>query len=104
MFDKKLYMKDYRKIHRKKLLEQHREYHLIHKEYENEYKKEYRKTHPDKPNKVKINARNFAFNHIPLNSSCGVCGATKNLERHHPNYNHQEQVLTLCRRCHTIVG
>lgn len=32
---------------------------------------------------------------------CSECGSTDSLERHHPDYSKPEEVLILCKKCHT---
>ena len=31
---------------------------------------------------------------------CEICGSTRNLENHHPDYSKPEVLLTLCKSCH----
>ena len=37
---------------------------------------------------------------IPTEPECEFCGSTKNLQRHHPNYNKPLWIITLCAECH----
>jgi hypothetical protein len=40
--------------------------------------------------------------HTELKESCELCGSTKELERHHWNYDKPLLVNTLCKTCHKI--
>jgi hypothetical protein len=54
--------------------------------------------------RIKDNARLLAWTHISLEGkSCERCGATKNLERHHPDHSKPLETVILCRwPCHQI--
>lgn len=77
-----------------------------HKETQRQYRK-------IKPEQYLEHERRYKENHLPLNkiyhltryliplaSNCLFCGSTKNLERHHPDYDKPLEVITMCRRCH----
>jgi hypothetical protein len=48
-------------------------------------------------------AQIIAFRKVSLGKCCERCGATENLERHHPDYSKPLEVQTLCKTCHTQV-
>lgn len=58
----------------------------------------------DEENYKMKKARWKAKDNIHLKSQCEMlgCGSTKNLQRHHWNYNKPLLVNTLCKTCHTI--
>jgi len=66
------------------------------KQVKNEWQKNYYKKNP----KV-VNAQNIA-KQIPLKENCEICKSTKNLQRHHWNYDKPLLVNTLCSTCHKI--
>lgn len=70
----------------------------VSKRFRERYQKAYRET-----NREKIKAQSLARYHIPLGSACEICGSTKNLQRHHPNYSKPLEVMTLCASCHRRV-
>ena len=57
--------------------------------------REVRRQNPEK-RKAQLHGR-----YIKLDDKCARCGATDNLERHHPYYSKPNLVITLCRRCHS---
>lgn len=64
------------------------------KMYELEVK--YRKQNPEKY-KAKYTVQNRK---IPFGKECLKCGSTENLQRHHPDYSKQLEIVTLCAKCH----
>jgi len=52
--------------------------------------------------KIKRRAKHKAQYHIPLKDNCEICKSTKNLQRHHWNYDKPLMVNTLCKKCHNI--
>lgn len=44
-------------------------------------------------------AQKLAGYHVPLGPECELCGSTKNLERHHPDYSEPLIVVTVCSTC-----
>lgn len=59
--------------------------------------KKYSQKHPEI-----INAHSLS-QHILLGSFCAICGNTKELEKHHPNYSQPKLIITLCKKCHTKI-
>ena len=90
-----------------------REYRQKHKKEYCEYRKQWDHTHPEsvkKRSKIKRErfpererARHFARYHIPLKPQCELCGSTKRLEHHHPDYNFPEVTVTVCKPCHEAI-
>lgn len=64
------------------------------REHRLEYHKEWNKNNPHK-----IKAHNEARK-IPLASECEFCGSTRNLQRHHFDYEFPQLFVTCCTRCH----
>lgn len=81
---------------REKILAQHKHYRETHREerrvYYSRYFEEHRKEH---------HAQSLAWRKIPLDDSCSLCGATENLQRHHPDYDKPLEVITVCAYCHS---
>lgn len=44
--------------------------------------------------------RHRAQKHYRTLTACEACGATENLQRHHPNYQEPDRVEILCAPCH----
>jgi len=78
-------------------------------QYQNEYRQEHLQenqiavNHYRERNPEKVKAQIFARQHIPRKNTCEFCGATSDLQRHHPDYNHPEIVVTVCRLCHNWI-
>lgn len=86
----------------------------------NKYSAEYHREHKPKPvdkqkfreankvaskkyrekNPIKVDAHTRANHHVATGESCQNCGATKDLVKHHPDYNQPLVVVTLCGDCH----
>lgn len=102
--------KTYREAHLEETRKRTRQYHISHRELERERGKQYYKEHREevlaRMNSYQLKrhkdyeARYKARYAVPLESQCLLCGSTKNLERHHPNYAEPLKVLTLCHTCH----
>jgi hypothetical protein len=45
-------------------------------------------------------ARYQAWYYIEIGLKCEKCSSSKNLVRHHPDYNKPLEIITLCRKCH----
>jgi hypothetical protein len=58
------------------------------------YNRERERKHPEE----RI-ARNIA-RCLPPGVDCQMCGATKDLQKHHPDYSKPLEVVILCRSCH----
>lgn len=48
----------------------------------------------------KNSMRKSAQRAIPIVTACQECGATENLQRHHPDYSQPDRVEILCPPCH----
>lgn len=114
MSDHATYMREYRRTHseyRTHQREYHREWKRRHPNYYRDRKRKQlgtefgremcrldqatqKKNHPDRI-KARLHAR-----YIEREDKCAKCGATENLERHHPDYSNPNLVITLCRACH----
>lgn len=119
---------EYAKKRREEHPEFRQQYYLDHKEQENLKSIEYRQNHPkeisaynrlyrmvhreelkidkrkwSEANKDKQVAETQAYYRIPLGNECELCGSSKFLERHHPDYAEPLLIVTLCRSCHKIV-
>lgn len=53
-------------------------------------------------NPEKAKAHYLAEHYIALSVFCEDCRCSENLERHHPNYSKPLEVVTLCKKCHTL--
>jgi hypothetical protein len=51
-------------------------------------------------NREKWLARDKAYRGAVIGSNCESCGASENLERHHPDYTKPLEIKTLCFDCH----
>ena len=92
-------VKEYKIQHRDKVCEWNKINYLRHREERIEYAKKYSRKYP----KIK-NAHNKVFYHaVPLGSECEKCGSTRNLLRHHPDYNEPLKIQNVCRSCHAII-
>lgn len=60
-----------------------------------EYVKKYKQNYPKKDYAHQIG------NKLPKKSNCEFCGSKSRLERHHPDYNYPNKIVTLCKKCHT---
>ncbi len=93
------------------------EYYLSHKEEKHEYNRthkdhilKWQRDHYDPArrhlnylkHKVKQHARSLV-RRIPMGKSCSKCGATWNLERHHPEYSQPQRFETVCIACHVKI-
>lgn len=47
-------------------------------------------------------ARQLAKYYLP-EQPCTLCGETKNIHRHHEDYNKPLEIVFLCRRCHVAI-
>jgi hypothetical protein len=72
-----------------------KEYYATHKELCYQIHKRYRHNYPEIDK-----AEKWAERHIPLGPECEFCGSTKRLQRHHPDYNYPEIIVTACCECH----
>lgn len=90
-------------INQRKWVEKNRErlreniirYEKMNREKRNEKERDYRKKYPEK-----IKAHNIA-NKLLLKKECEICGSTRKLERHHPDYSKPSEFVTLCKKCHS---
>ena len=89
--------REYYRRHRTQRILHDREYYAKHREELLERKKQYADQNSEK-RLAKTKAQ-----YIPLGSQCEQCGATENLEHHHPNYAMPLHVITLCRSCHATI-
>jgi hypothetical protein len=87
--------KDYYQDRKRHFREYQRKYRAGHKKGYNKRNRLYRERHPEK-----IKAEILAHRLVPLGSHCVLCGATKNLQRHHPDYSKPLEIVTLCQPCH----
>lgn len=81
--------KELAKQSRKRFLEKH-------PNYAEEYSQKWKKEHPTQRHAVDIVHNHF----YKLTGKCVSCGATENLERHHPDYSKPLEFIVYCRRCH----
>ena len=44
----------------------------------------------------------YAWYYLKIGDKCVKCGKTKFLVRHHPDYTKPDEIITLCRRCHSF--
>ena len=107
--EKKTYMKKYRKLHLKERRQKLRKWRKEHPENCKQYEikrrlqhcireKQRRKEFP-----IEYKARQTAKRMISIKGQkCSICGVTKNIERHHPDYSKPLEVQFLCHECHTI--
>lgn len=110
---RKAYLKAYRATHKEEAKAYNKEYQKTDKRraYQKEYyqklevkarrnreTKEYRLKNPEK-----VKAHNATYYRKLRGTECNVCGSTKNLDGHHPDYSQPEVVVTLCREHHTEV-
>ena len=79
--------------YRKELNEKSRKWRIENKDYYKSY---------DKRNTLLVKARRLAKK-IPLKKRCEICKGKESLERHHWDYNKPLVVVTLCKRCHSII-
>lgn len=85
----------YYQQHREELIEKARKYRCENREQiRRRYKERYQNIREQKL------AEAMAYYHVPLDPSCSICGATQDLERHHPDYNKPLKIITVCRPCH----
>lgn len=120
----KEYMREYRKNHSKIIKKQSKEWRKKHPKYNKvwcknhleERKKqikEWNKEHPKNHKTTQkifaqnhpeiVKAQNLANYHILVDSKCFKCGSIENLEKHHPDYSKPLEIITLCRKCHTLI-
>ena len=96
--------KKYYQTHREQEIKRTRKYNVEHRE---QYRESTRKSQIKyaRENPQKIIAQRLARKHIPLGSSCsfGSCGSQKNLEHAHLDYSEPLNILTLCRKHHTLI-
>jgi len=85
------YLNDWRAKHPEKV----KEYKQKHK-----YPKYRRRYRQENPEKIKANV---LAQRIRLEPECEICGATKDLMKHHPDYTEPLVVITCCRTCHSWV-
>jgi len=119
---RKEYMKEWarkqRVLYPKKCRGYRREYDQNHKEQIAEREREWRRENPDyklrnreynKRNPEKVKAHNLVHDKristfIPLGLECELCPEddkrTEKLERHHPDYDYPEIIVTCCKECH----
>ena len=62
------------------------------------YKQQVYKSRKENPEKYR--AQQTAEGQVKLKDTCELCGSTKSLQRHHPNYTQRLNVITICRSCH----
>jgi hypothetical protein len=97
-------------LHRKTILERHKVYAQVHSEQFKEYAHGYYLEHRDSicerqktyeaTHREQVNAEQKARYHVPIESTCELCGSQRNLERHHPNYGAPLAVEIVCHSCH----
>ena len=74
------------------------DYYLKHKQqYLNQAKKDQKRYRKERP---KVYAAVDKARKYPIAKKCEFCGRTKNLQRHHPDYNYPEIFVTCCKECH----
>ena len=90
-------MQEYYKLNKEKIKEQKMEYRNRKKNRKiiNMRRKKYYKN-----NKIQVLSQDKAYRKISLDLNCLFCNTTKNLQRHHPNYNEPLRINTLCSQCH----
>ncbi len=74
------------------------------KKYREQNKKYFRKK--DKERYKKFPERLFARNKARVvlkKKNCKKCNATKNLEKHHPDYSKPLFIITICKSCHNKI-
>jgi len=52
------------------------------------------------PQKRKMRRAHTKAYDVPIEGKCSICGSTKSLMRHHPNYDNPLNIITVCRKCH----
>jgi hypothetical protein len=60
----------------------------------------------DKINNVSLEEKKRCWaisQNIPLDSKCSIYGTTKDIMRHHYDYNKPLEVITVCRSCHALI-
>jgi len=86
----------------KEHLEARRAYHRRHyAEHKKEYFEKQRQRIKENPLPHRAHAL-VQYHKIPFGPQCESCGATVNLERHHPDYNKPLDVQTLCSSCNKL--
>lgn len=109
------YMRNYRRSHPEYNVKQKENFERFlakNPEYFREHVKRWRKEHADagsrqRENNIRHNQRHperrvarNAARYVPLGDRCEDCGATENLEHHHPDYSKPKFTVTVCGRCH----
>lgn len=87
--------------HPEKVKECNRNSQQNHPELHRKAQTKYSNNHPEI-----IRAHNCSNHHVPLGKECELCPEddkrTENLERHHPDYNYPEIIVTVCKECHEL--
>jgi len=86
----------YKEEHREENRIRDRKYYQEHKTQKQIVHKNYSLT-----NRLKRLAKERARYHVSLAGNCSNCGGTEQLERHHPDYDKDLEVVTLCKKCHS---
>ena len=105
------YMREYRKKH-PELKEKEKQYQKDFLEKNLDYHKNWRKDNPKWLEQNRAQVRRYRKRHpkkreanllarkVEGDSECADCGATEDLQKHHPDYSKPLEVVTLCRVCH----
>jgi len=92
-------IREYKKTNREKERQRSREYYVKHKENIKKYQNDYNKKNYEKQRAHDIAQKALLRNEI-LQTPCIVCGVSKNLVKHHPDYSQPKEIEWLCQSCH----